>query len=105
MKQGGANCMLETLFNLPDDPLLYATTMTLFLSLSLTMTWVLLFEYEDSASLRRPKFVDSSYSIHLSIQNRIVTDNLVIHWIAQYIKLKESPGDDSDDHQFFLNIS
>ncbi|TCP31246.1 hypothetical protein EV207_103129 [Scopulibacillus darangshiensis] len=97
--------MLEALFNIPNDPAFYTLTLTLFFSLSLSVTWTFLFKYYDSDSLRHPKFVDAKYSARLDAQNHIATNNSVRDWISQYIKRKVSPGDDSDDHHFLLNIS
>jgi hypothetical protein len=94
--------LLETLFDLSNDPLLYTITLSVCFTVSFGAAWIFFFQYCDGTSVYNPQPISTHNLSQQHQHHDILPDNRLIHWLARYIRRKDSPPDDDDDHHSLL---
>lgn len=90
--------MLELAFNLSNDPLFYIVTLTLLINLSGITAWVFLYRHHEVSVFQHTKWLNEKLSVCTSGHQDGLVFGQLTHWISKFIRRKESPQDDSDDH-------
>lgn len=96
--------MLDLAFNLTNDPLFYIVTFAVLINLSGISATVFLYKHLDS-----PWFENSNWHCQLVLSS-LEREAKAPHfgqpavWIAKFVRRKESPQDDNDDHFLLLDL-
>ncbi|HET7616541.1 MAG TPA: hypothetical protein VFK27_06215 [Bacillales bacterium] len=90
--------MIDLLFNLSSDPFFYIVTLTLLANLSGVSVWVFLNKHFDPSFVLRSNPADGSFRGPSSGVDPEWIAGLLTMRIAAFIRRKESPQDDTDDH-------
>lgn len=94
--------MLELLFNVSNDPLLYIVTFSVLINFSGITAWVFLSRRHYTFLFRRPDSFKGDLSVQPPHPNHLLIMGQLNRWITLLVRRKESPQDDSDDHHFLL---
>lgn len=94
---------IETFFQLPSDPALYMTTISIMLSLSVTLSAAVFLNQLSNYMSES----NSSIWSEVPLQSQGITllnehHRSFISWAAMTIRRKDAPDDGKDDHHFLF---